>query len=288
MNSIEKYLILNDSVLITFVIADTLAEDVMKIHKLSEMSAAELIRTLTLTVFAASGFKNKSDKLSVIMTFDDCGQKIVTACNGSLRAKGYLTQTSHISYYKGNGYDTGMVLGKNGFLQIIKDTGGKMPYSSKCKILTGQIYSDFAYYFTASENRPCAIVSGEIIREDKVKSMAMIAEPLPDCPDEIITVIEDILTNFKDFSAMIEDYSYEEIFEKHFGHFDYKKLESRDFKYECDCSDKKIDEVILSLGKDEAFDILEKEGRIEVKCEFCEKNYIYDKEKLTGLFKNDN
>ena len=253
------------------------------------MSKVELARALTLTVFMASGLKSDENKLSIIITGEDSGQKIVTAANGALDVKGYLTNQEDKTFIKENGsYDISKALGKNGFLEVVKDTGDKIPYSSKCKLLTGQISDDFAYYFTMSESRPLAIVCGEEILEDFVKSVAMIVEPMPNCPDEIITIVEDILTQFGSFNDMIKKYSVNEIFEKYFGHFDYKLLNGKDFRYKCDCSQKKIDDLLIGLGRKEIEDILDNQDKIEIKCEFCNKNYVYGREEAIRLFENDN
>ncbi len=55
-------------------------------------------------------------------------------------------------------------------------------------------------------------------------------------------------------------------------------------EYRCDCSEEKIKELIQNLGKEEAMDIAEEQGQIEVTCEFCNSIYRFPKEQVLELF----
>jgi molecular chaperone Hsp33 len=41
--------------------------------------------------------------------------------------------------------------------------------------------------------------------------------------------------------------------------------------------------VLLSLGKDELYDIIKTEGKVSLHCHFCNKDYVYDKEQIDKL-----
>ena len=56
-------------------------------------------------------------------------------------------------------------------------------------------------------------------------------------------------------------------------------------KYNCLCSREYIEKVLISLGKDELKDILEKEEIIRVNCEFCDKIYKFNDKDIEELFK---
>ena len=42
--------------------------------------------------------------------------------------------------------------------------------------------------------------------------------------------------------------------------------------------------MLVSLGKDELYDIIEKEGAVTVDCQFCNKKYVFDKADVDGMF----
>lgn len=61
--------------------------------------------------------------------------------------------------------------------------------------------------------------------------------------------------------------------------FDAKKL-----RFECTCSQEKIENTILSIGETEAHEIVEEQGSISIDCEFCNTHYELDKVDLKRVF----
>ena len=58
-------------------------------------------------------------------------------------------------------------------------------------------------------------------------------------------------------------------------------------RFECSCSRDKTGNMIKSLGKIEAEDILNEQGRINVSCEFCNADYKFDRIDVEQLFKSE-
>jgi len=57
--------------------------------------------------------------------------------------------------------------------------------------------------------------------------------------------------------------------------------------FECGCSTKKIEKALVSLGKDELDSIFVERELIEVDCEFCGKQYIFDKVDVENLLSGE-
>lgn len=55
-------------------------------------------------------------------------------------------------------------------------------------------------------------------------------------------------------------------------------------EFYCGCTLDKIKNVIVSIGKEEAYSIIEERGNIEMICEFCREKYILDAEEVRLLF----
>ena len=55
-------------------------------------------------------------------------------------------------------------------------------------------------------------------------------------------------------------------------------------EFYCGCTLDKIKSVIVSLGQEEAYSIIEERGNIEMICEFCREKYILDAEEVRLLF----
>lgn len=55
--------------------------------------------------------------------------------------------------------------------------------------------------------------------------------------------------------------------------------------YECDCSKEHMKDALATIGKEELKDIIEKEGKAELVCHFCNKKYEFSKEELKQIIK---
>jgi molecular chaperone Hsp33 len=55
-------------------------------------------------------------------------------------------------------------------------------------------------------------------------------------------------------------------------------------QFACTCSRERVAETISMLGQQEAEDILDAEGGIEVACEFCNEHYHFDKVDVAEIF----
>ena len=70
------------------------------------------------------------------------------------------------------------------------------------------------------------------------------------------------------------------------GDNDIKCIEEKVPLYECDCSKERIEKAIIALGKKEALSSAENNnGVLEIKCNFCNKAYTFNKEQICSLFK---
>ena len=54
-------------------------------------------------------------------------------------------------------------------------------------------------------------------------------------------------------------------------------------KYKCDCSRNRIEKGLISLGKQELENIINTDGKAEIKCTFCNIKYDFNKEELEKL-----
>ncbi|MCK5918967.1 MAG: Hsp33 family molecular chaperone HslO, partial [Cocleimonas sp.] len=53
-------------------------------------------------------------------------------------------------------------------------------------------------------------------------------------------------------------------------------FDAESIAFKCQCSQKKIEKMVTSLGADEARDIITQQGNIEIDCEFCNSHYALD------------
>jgi len=55
-------------------------------------------------------------------------------------------------------------------------------------------------------------------------------------------------------------------------------------QFGCQCSKEKVGQMLRGLGEEEASSIIEEEGEIEVRCEYCGQTYLFDRVDTAQLF----
>ncbi|MGB0846669.1 MAG: Hsp33 family molecular chaperone HslO [Thiolinea sp.] len=61
-------------------------------------------------------------------------------------------------------------------------------------------------------------------------------------------------------------------------------FDARELKFQCSCSQAKIESTVKGLGEAEARSIIAEQGKIEVNCQFCNSRYVMDDIDVTRLF----
>ena len=61
-------------------------------------------------------------------------------------------------------------------------------------------------------------------------------------------------------------------------------LDQRECRFQCRCTRDKVAAMLRMLGADEVQGIVAEQGRVEVRCEFCNKPYTFDAVDSAGLF----
>ncbi len=265
-------------------------EDARKNHQTSPTASAALGRTLTIGLMMGYMMKNDNDKLTVkINGGGPLGTILVTADNKG-NIKGYLDYPEVDVQRKASGkLDVGAAVGTQGKITVIKDIGLKEPYVGTSDIVTGEIAEDLALYYFLSEQTSSAIAAGVLVNPDKsVKSAGgLIVQPLPDISDESIKNLEEMFAKMKSVSEYFDtEKDIEEIVKEIFEGFDIKITEKIPVQFKCDCSDERIDGVLISLGEDELKKMMKEDRGAEITCSFCSKKYKYNEEQLGNIVKS--
>ena len=65
---------------------------------------------------------------------------------------------------------------------------------------------------------------------------------------------------------------------------DLRLYDAKAIRFECTCSQEKIEHTVRSIGEEEANSIIEEQGSISVDCDFCNTHYVLDSVDVTRLF----
>ncbi len=284
MDKFYKAMIFDNQLSVSVLDTTEMVNQAIEIHNLTPTTAAALGRTLTVCTFMSQGLKSQKDKLSVTINGDGVGGKITVCGNGDLQMRGYIDNPQADLPLKPNGkLDVGGCVGKNGRITVIKSMGLKDPYSGSCELVSGEIAEDFTAYYAFSEQQPTAIALGVKIGKDGrcVGAGGVIIQALPFASEKALSDGENIINQLSNVSTIIEQYGAKYILDKYFGEVEFSEYSP---KYQCICSREYLEKILISLGKAELDDMIEKDGKIAVNCEFCRKQYNFYKQDVDKFF----
>ncbi len=245
-------------------------------------SAAALGRVLTISAIMSCTYKSGEFLNISVNGGGPIGKITVEATDGKVR--GYV-ENPGVYLKRGNKLDVGMGVGNDGMIEVIKDLHMREPFSSSCELVSGEIAEDFTYYFAKSEQIPSSVGLGVLFNPDSSVKAAggFLIQVMPGCRSEDLDKLEEKLKTIKPCSTMIDEGMEPEDIIKEITDGDYELLEKRDLSYECNCSKERFRKGLKTLEVEDLEDILSKEKKAEITCNFCNERYIFTEEDLKKI-----
>lgn len=178
----------------------------------------------------------------------------------------------------------GKAVGKDGYINVVRDYGLKEIYQSSSALLSGEIAEDLAYYLTTSEQIPSACALGVLVDIDGsvITAGGFLIQKLPQADEAEIAYLEKRLSEIKPITEYLsQGIKIEEILREIFGEIEI--LEKRNIRFKCSCSIVRVEEALIALGKEELEEMIREGEPVEVICEFCKEKYKIPLERLQEL-----
>lgn len=282
-----KTLAKNGKVNIIGVDTTNLVEEARRLHDLSPLATAVLGRTLTMASIMGANLKSEEDTITIQIRGNGPIGTIVATAKKNAKVKGYVQNPLvELSLNEQGKLNVGEAVGKEGFLQVIKDLGLKEPYIGLVPLVSGEIAEDFTKYFADSEQNPCAVALGVLVDKNGVKAAGgYYVTVMPDITEEEIEELEENLKQIEPISKMLDQkLELEQVAQKIAKEDNLMILETNEPpRYECDCNKARFERGLISLGKKELKEIIEERKTVETVCQFCNKKYEFTKEELETL-----
>lgn len=265
-----------------------LVQKAREIHKSLPIATAALGRTLTIASIMGQNLKNDAESVTIQFRGNGPLGNIVAVGDNKSQVRGYAVNPFvDLPLNKTGKLDVGKAVGK-GDLCVIYDLGMKEPYSGRVPIVTGEIAEDMTYYFAKSDQVPTAIGLGVLVDTDcNVKNAGgYMIQLMPDATEETAQKIEEIVRNAPPVTEMIDKrMTAEEILLFLTDGFD-MLINNKTVtpKYKCKCSEKRMRNAVISIGKKEIERIIKEDGKCEVECQFCNRSYTFQKDKLLKMY----
>jgi molecular chaperone Hsp33 len=263
-----------------------LVEEARRIHRTLPLATAALGRTLTAASLMGDELKEEDGSVTLQVRGDGPLGAITAVSDSEGNVRGYLQNPAVYLPLKTNGkLDVGGGVGQ-GVLTVIKDIGAKEPFSGKVELLSGEIAEDVAYYYYASEQIPTVCALGVLVDTDQHVKQAggYIIQLMPGAPDGLVSILEARVQETPSMTTMMEQgMTAEEVLQYMLDGMRFEELYKHDVKYECKCSRQKVEQAVLSIGREELKRLYEEEETVKVTCQFCDKEYVFTKEEIGNM-----
>ncbi|CAH0121542.1 MULTISPECIES: Hsp33 family molecular chaperone HslO [unclassified Paenibacillus] len=261
-----------------------LVDELQRRHGTYPTATAALGRTVTAAAMMGAMLKG-NEKLTIQVKGDGPIGQIVADANANGEVRGYVTHPQvHLASNAQGKLDVAGAVGREGFIHVIKDLGLKEPYHGSVPIISGELGEDFTYYFAKSEQTPSAVGLGVLVDTDSsvITAGGFIVQLLPGLADEDITKIENAVGMLPPVTALLDQgLELDELL----GWIveDVNVLDRMDIRFQCKCSYERVEQTLISLGKQEIEEMIKEDGKAEVVCHFCNEAYQFDREQLQNV-----
>lgn len=280
-----------DNMIRAFAIDSTeMVERAREIHDTTPVSTAALGRTITAASIMGYMLKGDKDKLTFQIKGSNTIKSIVAVSDATGNVKAYISHPYTETTLNDKGkLNVGGTVGRNGRMVIIKDLGLKEPYVGQANLVTGEIAEDLAAYYMYSEQQPSIVALGVHLDEDaKVDSAGgFIIQTLPSVDEEVLVKLEKAVVGLPSVTQMLRDgMNPEEMLRFVLKDFDVSIVDETEVEFMCDCSKDKIERALITIGKKELEDMKNEDKKAEIKCHFCNTNYMFSEEDLQNIIDN--
>ena len=104
-------------------------------------------------------------------------------------------------------------------------------------------------------------------------------------PDEILDALQERASSISSLSEMLETKSLEEALNELLDGMDFRVTDRAEPAFRCDCSRERLEQVLISLGREEIKDMMEQDHQAEITCQFCNKTYLFNENDLAEILR---
>ncbi len=262
-----------------------------RMHQPSAVVTAALGRLLTAASMMGVMLKGKDDTVTLKINGGGPAGVVTAVSDSEGYVRGYAQQPIVEIPLKPNGkLDVSGALGTEGFLYVLRDTGGTEPYVGCVPLVSGEIAEDLTTYYAQSEQTPTVCALGVLVNPDLTVKAAggLLLQLLPFCPEYAIAQVEKNIATLPPMTTMLsEGMTPEEIVRKALDGFEVDVLDEYEPTYRCNCSRERVERALLTLKPEELLTLPDENGVVETTCQFCDAVYRFTGDELKSLIEKN-
>jgi molecular chaperone Hsp33 len=165
------------------------------------------------------------------------------------------------------------LLGNGKFVITIAPDSGKQAYQGVVSLDGDTVSEVLEHYMAKSEQLDTRLW----LASDESKAGGMLLQRLPEHPEydedawNRATTIGETISNKELLTLSARD-----IIHRLYHQEDIRLFEERPTAFRCSCTRERVTAMLRLLGKEEVQSILAERGHVEVGCEFCGRQYVFD------------
>ena len=264
-------------------------------HKLSFLTTAILGRSFSAALLLASSMKIMHGRVTFRIRSDGPLKGLLVDAGRDGKVRGYVgnpnLELDLVRNKDGKfNFNFKEAVG-TGYLNVIRDNGTGDPFTSTVELINGTIAEDLASYLLHSEQTPSVVFIGEKFQNsDVISSGGLLAQVLPKKETDplLINLLEERCREMKSFSEELHGTNnLLSLIKKIFPDIDdfsiSEKARSQEIEFKCRCSRERSLGAMKMLEKKELNDILEKDKKAELVCEFCKNKYVISFDEIKAI-----
>lgn len=288
MDKIIRCITTDGAVMVSVINSTDLVYTAKKIHSTSPSATAALGRLLSAGSMMGAQLKDNGASITVRVNGQGPSGAIIAVADSKGNVRGYVENPNcETKHYTDNKINVAAAVGKEGYIDVIRDYGTGEPYSSRTELISGEIAEDITAYYAQSEQIPTACGLGVLIDKSDGEVMlagGFLAQLLPGADETATDKLEDSLNKFEPMTTMLaKGMSVEEIARTVLSGFEVEIVDEYPVHYVCSCSREKVINSIASLSNAEIKSMIEADNGAEVSCIFCGKKYIFSADDLEQI-----
>lgn len=279
MSKLVRAISEDGGVVIAIIDSTEIVRQMQRIHQPSAPVTAALGRLTTAAALMGAMLKSTDDALTLRVKGGGPAGMLMAVANGKGDLKAYVENpTADVADRPDGKLNVGGVVGMDGTLSVVKDLGLKEPYVGQVPLVTGEIAEDLTSYYATSEQIPTVCALGVLVDQDLSVKQAggFLLQLLPGATDAEIDQLERNIQGLPSMTQMLEQgLSVYEIIDRALAGFSPNILDEQPTVYHCDCNQKRVEQIYRSLGPEQLKQIAQEQETVELKCQFCNKAYVF-------------
>jgi molecular chaperone Hsp33 len=266
--------------------ATSLVQELVEMHQLKGDVAQSLGEAVIAALMVASYCKG-GERINLNIRGSAFIQQALVDANPDGTVRGYVIER----HFEPGQMDTTRNFGPwgDGLLSVLRTKTGEneKPYIGTVPLITGHLAKDLTFYWLQSEQIPSAVgIAVKIENEKVVSAGGFLVQAMPGATAAELQEIENNIIGLQSLaSELAKNENPVHLLSQIFQSTAFVLLEEKPLRFQCTCSQNRVERALSLIGVVELSDMIEKDNGASVKCEFCGTDYKMSADRLRELIR---